>query len=94
MKLSLKSLFVLAAFGAFATTSCSEQKAENAADSAENAAENAGNAMENAAENTGNAMENAVDNAKEDIAREPGDTAIVRNRPANKIVEQTPDKKD
>jgi hypothetical protein len=94
MKFSLKSLFVLAAFGAFATTSCSEKKAENAANSAENTAENAGNAVENAADNAGNAMENAVDNAKEDIAREPGDTAVVRNRPADKIVEQTPDKKD
>ncbi len=82
MKFSLKTLFLLAAFGAFATTSCSEQKAENAVD-------NAGNAVENAAENTGNAMDNAVDNAKEDIAREPGDTAVVREQPANGVVEET-----
>ncbi|WP_035563771.1 hypothetical protein [Hymenobacter sp. IS2118] len=83
MKFSPKTLFFVAAFGAFATTSCSEQKAENAVD-------NAGNAMENAAENTGNAMENAVDNAKEDIAREPGDTAVVLGQPANGVVEETP----
>ncbi len=94
MKFSLKTLLAVAAFGAFTMTSCSEQKAENVGNATENAAENAGDALENAADNTGNAMENAVDNAKDDIAREPGDTAVVRNRPARKIVEQTPDKRD
>ncbi|MBF9239182.1 hypothetical protein I2I05_17390 [Hymenobacter sp. BT683] len=87
MKFSPKTLFLVAAFGAFATTSCSEKKAENTADTVENAADNA-------AENTTNAMDNAVDNAKEDIAREPGDTAVVRNQPADKVVEEIPDKKD
>jgi hypothetical protein len=81
MKFSIKTLFAVAAFGAFATTSCSEKKAENAVD-----------ATANAADQAGNAVENAVDSAKADIAREPGDTAIVRDQPADKIVEETPAK--
>lgn len=83
MKFSVKTLFVMAAFGAFATTSCSEKKADDAA-----------NATENAMDNTGNAVDSAVDSAKADIAREPGDTAVVRDQPAGKIIEQAPDKKD
>jgi hypothetical protein len=79
MKISFKTLLVLAAFGAFATTSCSEKQAENAASTTENAAENAGNAMDG-----------AVDSAKADLAREPGDTAVVRDQPADKVVEETP----
>lgn len=79
MKTSFKTLLVLAAFGAFATTSCSEKKAEDAATTTENAASNAGNAMDN-----------AVDSAKADMAREPGDTAVVQNKPAGKVVEETP----
>lgn len=79
MKISFKPLLIVAAVGAFAATSCSEKQAENAAATTENAAENAGNALENAA-----------DSAKADMAREPGDTAAVRNKPADKTVEQTP----
>ncbi|OGX86565.1 hypothetical protein BEN47_13000 [Hymenobacter lapidarius] len=79
MKFSFKTLLVVAAFGAFATTSCSEQKTEAA-----------GNAVENAADNTGAAMEGAVDSAKADMAREPGDTAVVSDRPANGVIEQIP----
>lgn len=79
MKFSFKTLLVVAAFGAFTATSCSEKKAEDA-----------GNAVENAADNTGAAMEGAVDSAKADIAREPGDTAVVRDQPANGVVEETP----
>jgi len=89
MKTSLKML-ALAAFAAFATTSCSEKQQENAEATTENAAENTGNAMENAADNTGNAMENAADNVKADMAREKGDTAVVMDRPANGVVEETP----
>ena len=79
MKFSFKTLLVVAAFGAFTATSCSEKKTEEA-----------GNAVENAADNTGAAMEGAVDSAKADIAREPGDTAVVRDQPANGVVEETP----
>ena len=43
MKISFKTLLVLAAFGSFATTSCSEKKAEDTAT-------NAGDAMGNAAD--------------------------------------------
>lgn len=82
MKLSFNTLLAVAAFGAFAVTSCSEKKADDAA-----------NATQNAAANTGNAMENAVDSAKADMAREPGDTAVVRNAPADKVVEEMPAKK-
>ncbi|MCC3151854.1 hypothetical protein Q3A66_00485 [Hymenobacter sp. BT770] len=79
MKFSFKTLLVLSAFGAFATTSCSEKKADDAATTTENAASDAGNAMDN-----------AVDSAKADIAREPGDTAVVRNKPADKVIEEVP----
>ncbi|HEX8507291.1 MAG TPA: hypothetical protein VF630_18145 [Hymenobacter sp.] len=79
MKTSFKTLLVLAAFGAFATASCSEKKAEDAATTTENAASDAGNAMDS-----------AVDSAKADMAREPGDTAMVQNQPADNVVEETP----
>ena len=72
MKISFKTLLVLAAFGSFATTSCSEKKAEDTAT------------------NAGDAMGNAADSVKADIAREPGDTAVVLDQPANKVVEQMP----
>lgn len=81
MKFSFKTLLVVAAFGAFATTSCSEKKADDAA-----------TATKDAAADAGNAMDNAVDSAKADIAREPGDTAVVRNKPANGVIEETPAK--
>lgn len=79
MKTSFKTLLVLAAFGTFAATSCSEKQAENAATTTENTASDAGNAMDS-----------AVDSAKADMAREPGDTAVVQNKPANGVVEETP----
>ncbi|MBF9224007.1 hypothetical protein [Hymenobacter ruricola] len=79
MKTSFKSLLLVAAFGAFAATSCSEKKADDAA-----------TATENAASEAGDKMDNAVDSAKADLAREPGDTAMVRNTPADKVVEEVP----
>ena len=79
MKISFKTLLAVAAFGAFATTSCSEKKADEAATTTENVASDAGDKMDS-----------AVDSAKADMAREPGDTAVVRNVPADKVVEKTP----
>ena len=79
MKFSFKTLLAVAAFAAFATTSCSEKKADDAA-----------TATENAASTAGDKMEGMVDSAKADMAREPGDTAVVRNVPADKVVEETP----
>ena len=79
MKISFKTLLAVAAFAAFGMTSCSEKKAEDAATT-----------TENAAANVGDQMDGAVDSAKADMAREPGDTAVVRNVPADKIVETTP----
>ncbi|GAA4044247.1 hypothetical protein GCM10022409_32900 [Hymenobacter glaciei] len=76
MKISFKILFAVAAL---ATASCSEKKADDAATTTENAASNAGDKMEG-----------AVDEAKADIAREPGDTAVVRDVPADKVVEEVP----
>ena len=72
MKSSLKTLLVVAAFGTFTVTSCSEKKVEDAA----------------AATETG--IENSADSVKADIAREPGDTAVVRDVPADKVIEQVP----
>lgn len=82
MKLTFKTLLFVAAFGAFTVTSCSEKKAEETT-----------TATENAAGTAGDATENAVDSAKADLAREPGDTAVVRNVPADKLVEEMPAKK-
>ena len=82
MKRSFNTLLAVAAFGTFAITSCSEKKADNAV-----------NATETAASNAGNAAGNLVDSAKADMAREPGDTAVVRNKPADKVMEEVPAKK-
>ncbi|MDB5267344.1 MAG: hypothetical protein JWP58_384 [Hymenobacter sp.] len=79
MKTSFKTLLVLAAFGTFAATSCSEKKADEAATT-----------TENAVSETGDKMEGAVDSAKADMAREPGDTAVVVDKPANGVIEKTP----
>ena len=79
MKISFKALLAVASFAAFGMTSCSEKKADDAA-----------TATENAASNVGDQMEGAVDSAKADMAREPDDRAVVRNVPADKVVEQTP----
>ena len=81
MKISFKTLLVIAAFGAFATTSCSQKKAEDATTTTSPAVNEAGASVDN-----------AVDSAKADLAREPGDTAVVRNEPADKIVEKVPAK--
>ncbi|MCC2547402.1 hypothetical protein LJY25_13180 [Hymenobacter sp. BT175] len=89
MKTSFKSLLVLAAFGAFATTSCGD-----ANNSAENAADNAGTSMENTADNAGAAASNAADNVEADMAREPGDTAVVVNKESDKLVEEVPAKQE
>jgi hypothetical protein len=75
MKTSFKTLLVLAAFGTFATTSCTDNQQEKAG---------------NTADNAGNAVENATDSVKADMAREPGDTAVVVDKPANGVVEKTP----
>ena len=79
MKISFKTLLFAAVFGAFAATSCSEKKADDAA-----------TATENTASEAGDKMDNAVDDAKADMAREPGDTAVVRDQPADKVVEEVP----
>ncbi|MDB5234033.1 MAG: hypothetical protein JWR44_1026 [Hymenobacter sp.] len=79
MKISFKTLLAVAAFGAFATASCSEKKADEAATTTENTASDAGDKMDS-----------QLDSAKADMAREPGDTAVVRNVPADKVVEETP----
>ena len=79
MKISFKTLLAVAAFAAFATTSCSEKKADDAA-----------TATENAASAAGDKMEGAVDSAKADMAREPGDTAVVMDKPADGVIEKTP----
>jgi hypothetical protein len=92
MKTSLKSLLVLAAFAPFALASCSEKTQENAEATAESAANDAATTTENA----GNAVENATDNAaadvKADMAPEAGDTAVVQNKTADKVVEEMPAK--
>lgn len=79
MKTPFKTLLAVAAFAAFATTSCSEKKADEAA-----------TATENAASEAGDKMGGMVDSAKADMAREPGDTAVVVDRPADGVVEKTP----
>ena len=83
MKFSFKTLLVVAAFGAFSVTSCSEKKVDDAATTTENVASDAANSVGN-----------AVDSAKADIAREPGDTAVVRDQPADKVVESVPAKQN
>ena len=87
MKISFKTLLVAAAtFVAFSTTSCSEKQQDNAAANTEAA----GDKVENAADQAGNAMENTADNVKADMAREKGDTAVVIDKPADKVVEEVP----
>ena len=92
MKLSFKSLLVLAAFAPFALASCSEKTQQSAEATAESAATDAAKATEKA----GDAIENATDKAaaevKSDLAPEAGDTAVVRNQEADKLIEKTPAK--
>ena len=49
--------------------------------------------MTPAVNDAGASIDNAVDSAGADLAREPGDTAVVRNKPADKIVKKVPAKK-
>jgi sulfite reductase alpha subunit-like flavoprotein len=94
MKTTFKSLLVLAAFAPFALASCSESTEKNAEATAEGAANDAANNVENA----GDAIEGATDNAAADLnadmQREPGDTAVVQNKEADKLVEKVPAKQD
>ena len=92
MKTSFKSLLILAAFAPFALASCSEKTQENAEATAESAANDAANNTEKAGDAVENAADNVAADAKENLATEPGDTAVVRNQEANKIVEETPAK--
>ena len=76
MKMSFKTLLVAAAaFVTLSTTSCS-QKQKDKAGAATAAA--------------GNAVENTANNVKADMAREKGDTAVVVNKPADKVIEKMP----
>ncbi|MBD2767044.1 hypothetical protein IC235_03940 [Hymenobacter sp. BT664] len=77
MKLPIITLFAVVAFAAFTTTFCfcSEKRVADAT-------------TENTATGAGNTTGNAVGNAKADVAREPGDTAMVQNQPVTKIVEE------
>ncbi|GGG48605.1 hypothetical protein [Hymenobacter glacieicola] len=88
MKTSLKSLLAVAAFFAFATTSCSEQTQKNAEATADSAASDVSNATDKAAD----ATSNAADNVQADMAPEAGDTAVVQNKEADKLVEEVPEK--
>jgi hypothetical protein len=78
MNTSLKFLALAAAL-TFSATSCSQKEQDHAEATTENAVDNAGTAVENTA-----------DNVKADMAREPGDTAVVLDRPADGVVEETP----
>ncbi|TGE15934.1 hypothetical protein [Hymenobacter elongatus] len=78
MKTTFKPLFIAAAFALFATTSCSEKTQENAEATTESA-------VTDAANNT----ENAAGEVKADMAAEPGDTAVVMDKEADKLVEET-----
>ncbi len=87
MKFSFKTLLVAVATTlAFATTSCTEKQQDNVEGSAENAAAT----TENAVDNAGNAVEGAANEVKADMAPEKGDTAVVVEQPANKVVEEVP----
>ncbi|QIX59908.1 hypothetical protein FY528_18980 [Hymenobacter lutimineralis] len=79
MKLSFKSLVLFSAFAAFATTSCSERQQENTEAATENAVDQAGDATSEAA-----------NEVQADMATEPGDTAVVQNKEADKLVEKVP----
>ncbi|UOR06283.1 hypothetical protein MUN82_04110 [Hymenobacter aerilatus] len=86
MKFSFKSLLVLAAFAPFALASCSEKTQENAEATAESATNDAAANVDAA----GDAVENTADKAAAEMAPESGDTAVVRDVPADKMVEETP----
>lgn len=88
MKTTFKSFMLMAAFSAFAATSCSQ----NTQDKAEATADSAANDVENATDNAANATSNAADNVEADMAPEKGDTAVVQNKEADKLIEETPKK--
>ena len=92
MKFSFKSLLVLAAFAPFALASCSEKTQDNAEATAESAGTDAANATENAGDAVEGATDNAAADVKADMAPEAGDTAVVQNKEADKLVEETPEK--
>lgn len=88
MKTTFKTFMLMAAFSAFAATSCSQ----NTQDKAEATADSAANDASNAADNAADATSNAADNVQADMAPERGDTAVVQNKEADKLVEETPEK--
>ncbi|TGE21574.1 hypothetical protein E5K00_14940 [Hymenobacter aquaticus] len=89
MKTPFKTLFVAAAFAMFAVSSCSEKTQENAEATAESAATDAANNTENAVDNAAAATSEAAADVKADMAPEKGDTAVVVNKEADKLVEET-----
>jgi hypothetical protein len=89
MKMTFKTLLAVAAFAAFATTSCSEKTQENA----EATAESAGNDAAAGANAAGSAAQDAVTpdgDGQNTVAPENGDTAVVKNQPADGVVEEAP----
>ncbi|SNC60205.1 hypothetical protein SAMN06265337_0210 [Hymenobacter gelipurpurascens] len=88
MKTTIKSFMAIAAFSVFAFTSCSQ----NTQDKAEATADSAANDASNAANTAADATSNAADNVEADMAPEKGDTAVVQNKEADKLVEETPKK--
>ncbi|MBX0289006.1 hypothetical protein K3G63_01065 [Hymenobacter sp. HSC-4F20] len=88
MKTFSKTFLALGAFALFATTSCSEQTKQNA----EATADSAANDVNTAADKADDATSNAADNVQADMAPEPGDTAVVQNKEADKLVEEVPER--
>ena len=80
MKTTIKFLFVAAAL-AFATASCTDKQQENAEATTENAADAAGNAAADAVTPDHDGANTAMP--------ENGDTAVVRDQPANGVVDKT-----
>lgn len=83
MKMFSKALFVAAAL-AFATTSCTDKQQDKAEATTENAADAAGNAAADAVTPDHDGANTAMP--------ENGDTAVVRDQPANGVVEEVPAK--
>ncbi|TLM94348.1 hypothetical protein FDY95_08535 [Hymenobacter jeollabukensis] len=92
--MTFKTLLAVAAFAAFATTSCSEKTGEHAEATAESATNDAAANVDAA----GNAVENATDKAAAEMKEganematpEKGDTAVVVEKTTTKVVEETP----
>ena len=83
MKISRNILFVAAAL-AFATASCTDKQQEKTEATAENAADSAGAAAKDAVTPDHDGANTAMP--------ENGDTAVVRDQPANGVVDQVPAK--